>query len=452
MQLVILSGGSGARLWPLSNNARSKQFLPLLEDGKGGYESMLQRVYRQLTKASLTDNVLITTTSSQKDNIINQIGSNVDIVFEPERRKTFPAVALAASYLYSKKGCSKDEVVVVMPCDAYTHDSYYNTLMKMVKTVESDYANLVLMGILPTFASTKFGYIIPEKGQDRSSVQKVKKFVEKPPQDKALKYLTQGAYWNGGVFAFRLGYMLKFISKYIGSTDYEAVVAGYEKFPQISFDHEISEKEKSVALVPFFGEWKDFGNWNILTSRLKTNAIGNAVMGNNNSNTHVLNELGLPIFIDGLQDVVVAASYDGILIASKDRCDNVTEYTDSLVTRPMFEERRWGTYRVLDDTTYADGTRSLTKSIVVKAGRSISYQIHHHRSEIWTFVDGEGLFVLDGKVSKVGPGVVVNIARGQYHAVKALNDLSFIEVQTGNPLVEEDIERFDFDWDSVKVD
>ncbi|MBP5210544.1 MAG: NTP transferase domain-containing protein [Bacteroidales bacterium] len=451
MHLVILSGGSGARLWPLSNNARSKQFLPLLEDGKGGYESMLQRVYRQLSAASLTENVLITTTSSQRDNIINQIGDKVDIVFEPERRKTFGAVALASSYLYDRRGCTEDEVVVVMPCDAYTQDSYYDTLGKMVQAVGSDISDLVLMGIPPTYASNKFGYIIPEKGQDRGGIQKVRKFVEKPSADKALEFLTEGAYWNGGVFAFKLGYILKYIKKYIGSVDYDAVVSRYDRFPQISFDHEITEKEKSVSLVPFNGEWKDLGNWNTLTSRLKTNAIGNVVMTEDNSNTHVLNELGIPVFVDGLQDVVVAASYDGILVASKDRSDNVNGYIDSLVTRPMFEERRWGTYRVLDDTTYADGTRSLTKSIVVKAGSSISYQIHRHRSEIWTFVDGEGLFVLDGEVTKVRPGMVANIAKGQSHAVKAITDLTFIEVQAGNPLVEEDIERFDFDWDSVSA-
>lgn len=451
MQLVILSGGSGARLWPLSNNARSKQFLPLLEKEDGSYESMLQRVVRQIRESNFTDNILIATAPIQRDNIINQVGDEVDVILEPERRKTFPAASLVASYLYDIKKCSSEEVVIVMPCDAYTDSNYYKTLEKMVEVVESDFAELVLMGISPAMPSTKYGYVVPKEGQLGKSVIEVKKFVEKPTQDKAIELLKMGALWNGGVFAFKLKYLLPFLDKYVGSTSYNDVVKNYSKFPKISFDHEIAEIANSMALVPFFGEWKDLGSWNSLTSRLKRNSIGNVVMGACNSNTHVINDLGMPIFVDGLRDVVIAASYDGILVSSKDKSDNVKACTDSLITRPMYEERRWGTYRVIDDSTYSNGTRSLTKSIIVKEGKSISYQIHHNRSEIWTFVDGEGLFVLDGKVSKVAPGDVVHIPKEHLHAVKAIKDLTFIEVQAGNPLEEEDIERFDFDWDKISL-
>ena len=147
MQLILLSGGSGKRLWPLSNDTRSKQFLPLLASPNGGVESMIQRVVRQIRESKLTDNITFATNSVQCDYIINQLGEDVSVVTEPERRDTFPAIALASSYLSKEKKCSSDEVVVIMPCDVYTESSYFATIGKMVETVEKNVADLVLMGI-----------------------------------------------------------------------------------------------------------------------------------------------------------------------------------------------------------------------------------------------------------------------------------------------------------------
>lgn len=146
MQLVLLSGGSGKRLWPLSNNARSKQFLALLEKEDGGMESMVQRVVRQARAAQLTNDITLATNASQLDIITNQLGDTVSVVTEPERRDTFPAIALAASYLKFTKGCNDDEVVVIMPCDPYTEAGYFHTIAKMVQCVERNVADLVLMG------------------------------------------------------------------------------------------------------------------------------------------------------------------------------------------------------------------------------------------------------------------------------------------------------------------
>ena len=161
MQLVLLSGGSGKRLWPLSNNARSKQFLPLLEKEDGTMESMVQRVVRQARLANLTEDITLATNASQQDIIVNQLGDSVNLVTEPERRDTFPAIALAASYLKLAKQCADDEVVVIMPCDPYTEVGYFETIGKMVECVKADVADLVLMGIAPTYASEKYGYVIP---------------------------------------------------------------------------------------------------------------------------------------------------------------------------------------------------------------------------------------------------------------------------------------------------
>ena len=155
MQLILLSGGSGKRLWPLSNDARSKQFLPLLASPNGGMESMIQRVVRQIREAKLTDNITFATNTVQRDGIINQLGEDVKVVTEPERRDTFPAIALATSYLAKEQKCNDDEVIVIMPCDVYTESKYFATIAKMVEAVENNVADLVLMGIIPTYPSEK---------------------------------------------------------------------------------------------------------------------------------------------------------------------------------------------------------------------------------------------------------------------------------------------------------
>ena len=336
-----------------------------------------------------------------------------------------------------------------MPCDPYTELGYFKTISKMAECVEANVADLVLMGITPTYPSEKYGYVVPEAQVSEvsgSKFQKVSRFTEKPTVEKAKELLAQNAYWNGGVFAFRLAYMMNIVRKYIQSESFKDTRNRYSEFPKISFDYEVAEKAESVAVVPFSGKWKDLGTWNTLTDELKQHVIGNAVMGTHCVNTHVINELQHPIFVDGLKDVVVAACPDGILVCGKEHSEEIKKSVENLTSRPMYEERRWGTYRVLDDSFYKDGRHALTKSITLKEGKNISYQIHHHRSETWTFVEGEGIFVLDGKEQRVKAGDTVVIPVEHWHTIKALTELTFIEVQSGNPLVEEDIERTEWDW------
>ena len=447
MQLVLLSGGSGKRLWPLSNNARSKQFLPLLEKEDGTMESMVQRVVRQVREAHLTDDITLATNASQLDIIINQLGDSVSVVTEPERRDTFPAIALASGYLKLKKGCPDDEVVVIMPCDPFTEAGYFETIGRMVRCVEADVAELVLMGITPTYPSEKYGYVVPVTDHLMAEgSMAVSKFTEKPNVGRAKELQGMGALWNGGVFAFRLGYMMEIAQRYVKADSFEEMRSRYSEFPKISFDYEVAEKADSVAVLPYSGQWKDLGTWNTLTDELHHHIIGNAVMGPRCTNTHVINELQYPIYVDGMEDTVIAASPDGIIVCRKKYTEDIKKAVDHLTPRPMYEERRWGSYRVIDDTTYADGRHSLTKSLTINAGKNISYQVHRHRSEAWTIVEGEGIFVLDGVERKVGPGETVVIPVNHYHALKALTTLTFIEVQTGNPLVEEDIERSEWKW------
>ena len=446
MQIILLSGGSGKRLWPLSNNARSKQFLPLLQTPSGEVESMVQRVVRQIGESRLSGKITIATNSSQHDIIINQLGDNVDIVTEPERRDTFPAIALASGYLSMAKECSNDEVVVIMPCDPYTETEYFDVIADMVAAVERNEADMVLMGITPTYPSTKFGYVVPAAEDCGKSVLRVKRFTEKPDTKRAEELLAEGAFWNGGVFAFRLGYMVDILEKYIKADSFVELRNRYGELPKISFDYEVAEKAESVAVVPFNGKWKDLGTWNSLTEELSSTAIGNALLGEQAENTHVINELGIPVFCNGVKDIVVAGSPDGILVCGKECSENIKNYVDNLSPRPMYEERRWGSYRVLDSTNYSDGYMSLTKVLHLKSGRYISYQIHEHRQEVWTVVDGEGIVVLDGIISNVSRGDVLTIKRGQKHAIKAVTDLQIVEVQMGDSLVEEDIRRFDWEW------
>ena len=453
MQLILLSGGSGKRLWPLSNDARSKQFLQLLKAPDGTMESMVQRVVRQIREADITRNITIATNSKQRDVIENQLGDSVSVVTEPARRDTFPAIALASEYLKMQKECPDDEIIVVMPCDPYTEAGYFETIGKMVQAVEQNAAELVLMGVKPTYASPKYGYIVPDSPIHRftDSPLKVSRFTEKPTIAEAEKLLKQNAYWNGGVFAFRLGYMTAIAEKYVTAGCFKELQRKYSEFPKISFDYEVAEKAESVAMVPYNGAWKDLGTWNTLTEELPSNIIGNGILGNKCNNTHIINELGAPIFCDGLKDVVVSAGPDGILVCAKNTSETIKDYVDKLIDRPMYEERRWGTYQVLNSQDFGDGFKALTKTITLKKGKNISYQIHHHRSEVWTFIDGEGIFVLDGKMQRVRRGDVVNIPAEHFHAVKALTNLTFIEVQQGGPLVEDDIERFEFDWSRVKL-
>lgn len=446
MQIILLSGGSGSRLWPLSNDARSKQFLRLLPvDGSEERESMVQRVVRQIRNANLDAPVTIATSVMQKDPILAQLGTDVNVVTEPSRRDTFPAICLSAEYLAMIKGCSRDEVVVVMPCDPYTEAGYFQTIKQMEECVRNDLAPLVLMGIKPTFPTAKYGYVIPG-GSLNDNVLEVKRFVEKPSAREAEVLIQDGAYWNGGVFAFRLGYMLDIAAKYLNATSYEEVLEQYSKLPRISFDYEVAEKAKDVAVVPFDGEWRDLGTWNTLTDELRHATYGNVTIDGSGINTHVINELDIPVMCIGTKDLIVAASPDGILVSEKQLSENIKKYADGLKRRPMFEERRWGTYKVIDTVEYPDGYCALTKHLTLNPGASISYQVHACRDEVWTFIDGEGEIVLDGVRRKVGRGDTFHISKGVKHALKATTLLSFIEVQSGTNLVESDIERFDWQW------
>lgn len=451
MKLVLLSGGSGKRLWPLSNDARSKQFLKVLRNEKNELQSMVQRVWSQLDKLGLTESSVIATSKSQVEMIQSQINKNVSIIVEPERRDTFPAIALAASFLYSVENTNRDEVVGVLPVDPFVDDKFFARLLDLEDILQSTNAELALMGVQPTFPSEKYGYIVPNLTESSEQIVKVSHFKEKPKTEEAKLLLEQKALWNCGVFAFKLDKILSLLEDKGLPTNYEDLSENYSLLPKISFDYEVVEKTEEIVAIPYNGGWKDLGTWNTLTEEMGTQILGKANMSKDSQNTHIINELDIPISVLGLSNILVAASPDGILVTDKEASPRVKELVGNLEQRPMFEERRWGWYRVLEHTKYDDNTEVLTKRINISAGKNLSYQYHIHRQEVWTIVKGEGVVLLNDEFRVVRTGDVVEIPVGMKHAVKAVSDLEFIEVQTGTQLVEEDNHRLVLIWEEIEA-
>lgn len=424
MQVILLSGGSGKRLWPLSNDVRSKQFIKIFKTGENQYESMVQRVYRQIRTIDADAKVTIATSKSQVSSIHNQLGDGaVGISVEPCRRDTFPAIALATAYLHDVMGVGLDEAVVVCPVDPYVEDDYFAALKDLSDLAEKGVANLTLMGIEPTYPSEKYGYIIPE---GKEKVSKVKTFKEKPTVDVAKDYISQGALWNGGVFAYKLRYVLDRAHELIEFDDYQDLFSKYETLKKISFDYAVVEHEDSIAVMRFAGQWKDLGTWNTLTEAMTEPTMGKAILNENCEDVNVINELNVPVLCMGLKNVIVSASAEGILVSDKEQSSYIKPFVDGIDQQIMFAEKSWGDYHVLDVDP-----GSMTVKVMIKAGHSMNYHSHAHRNEVWTIISGTGHTVVDGMQQTVRPGDVITIMAGCKHTVFADTDLSILEVQLG---------------------
>lgn len=447
IHLVLLSGGSGTRLWPLSNSSRSKQFLKVLRDAEGNHVSMVQRVFRQIRAVDADVDVTIATCAAQEDSIRRQVEGGYALVLEPERRDTAPAIMLACANLALEQRADADDTVIVMPIDTYADQAYYDGIVKLDAAVQSGFSELVLLGVEPTFPSVKYGYIVPETPE--GELRRVVRFTEKPEKAMARELIGKGALWNCGVFAFKLSYLTDLASKYMPVNDFKRFRDRYSELPKNSFDYEVVEKAASIGVVPYSGEWKDLGTWNTLTDEMADASAGRVVVDEPTcENVHVINETGFPMVVAGMRDAVVVATPDGILVSSKEASAGIkAQVAQAAESRPMYEQRRWGEYRVLDSSVYPDGAKALTKELVVRDGKQMSYQRHAHRSEVWTIVSGTGEVVLDGLVRQVRAGSVVYINKLQMHAARAVgSELRIIEVQQGDILVEEDIERFGDYW------
>ena len=443
MNIILLSGGSGKRLWPLSNDIRSKQFIKIFKKPKNifssesvdEYESMVQRIYRQIKAVDPDATITIATSKSQVSMIHNQLGEDVGISVEPCRRDTFAAIALATAYLHDVKGIDENEAVVVCPVDPYVEESYFTCVEKLCAAAQEGERNLFLMGIKPTYPSEKYGYIKPVQSSDCSRIWS---FTEKPTKKKAEEYIASGALWNGGCFAYKLKYVLDKSKELLGTADYADLFSGYADLRKISFDYAVVEQETSIDVLEYAGEWKDLGTWNTLTEAMEENAVGN-VRISSCDNVHAVNELGVPILALGLKDVVISASPEGILVSDKEESASIKPFVDEIDQQVMFAEKSWGSYRVLDVEE-----SSMTIKVTLNSGHCMNYHSHEKRDEIWTVISGRGKTIVDGMEQPVKAGDVVAMAAGCKHTVVAETELQMIEVQLGNEISVSDKRKYDF--------
>ncbi len=465
MNIILLSGGSGKRLWPLSNDIRSKQFIKIFKKDDGTYESMVQRMYRQIKAVDPMATVTIATSRTQVSAIHNQLGEDVGISIEPCRRDTFPAIALATAYLADVMNVPKDEAVVVCPVDPYVEDDYFAALNTLCERAEEGRSNLVLMGMEPLYPSEKYGYIMTKNADDsqrsfyttynelksiedspsnentESSAipvfEQVESFKEKPDKETAKEYLAQGALWNGGVFAYKLSYVLDKAKDIIGYADYKDLYENYETLTKISFDYAVVEKETDIEVMRFSGKWKDLGTWNTLTEAMEEPTIGEAILNDECEDVHVINELNVPVLAMGIKDAVICASAQGILVSDKEQSSYIKPYVDKIDQQIMFSEKSWGSYQVI---TVDEG--SMTVKVTLNPGHGMHYHSHKLRDEVWTVVEGEGRALIDDKEFDVRPGDVLQMKAGQKHKIDAITELKLIEVQIGREISVQDKEKY----------
>ncbi len=435
MHMILLSGGSGKRLWPLSNDTRSKQFIKIFRH-EDGYESMVQRVYRQILTAIPDAQVTIATSKSQVSAIHNQLGFDVGLSIEPCRRDTFPAIALATAYLHDVLHVDENEAVVVCPVDPFVDESYFVCLKRLWERAQEGDSRLVLMGIEPTYPSAKYGYIIPEgggEGKERYA------FREKPSEEVAKSYIAQGALWNGGVFAYKLRYVLEKSRELLGTAEYAELFARYETLRRISFDYAVAEREQSIEVLRYAGLWKDLGTWNTLTEAMEEQTVGEVMLSDNCRNVHAVNELGVPILVMGCSDLVVAASPSGILVSDKGQSSYIKPLVDAIDQQVMFAEKSWGSFLVLDVEE-----NSMTIKVTLNPGHRMNYHSHEKRDEVWTVIAGQGRTIVDGMEQPIRAGDVVTMEAGCRHTVIADTELQMIEVQLGTEINVADKRKYEF--------
>lgn len=451
MNIVLLSGGSGKRLWPLSNDVRSKQFIKIFKNEDGTYESMVQRMYRQIKQIDPSGTITIATSKTQVSAIHNQLGDSVGISMEPSRKDTFPAIVLAAAYLRDIALIDENEPVVICPVDPYVEEDYFKALESMSEYARLADANLVLMGVEPTYPSAKYGYIMPKPTtkceqaakSGMSEICEVESFKEKPTEEAAREYIKKGALWNGGVFAFKLGYVLQKAQELIGFTDYQDLYDKYETLQKISFDYAVVEKEEEIQVMRFSGKWKDLGTWNTLTEAMEEKVIGKGTMNETCQGVHIINEMDVPVLAMGLTDVVISASQEGILVSDKEQSSYIKPFVDKIDQQIMFAEKSWGEFRVMDVES-----ESMTVKVTLTKGHTMNYHSHRSRDEVWVIISGCGTTIVDGMKQRVKAGDVITMSAGCRHTIQADtdSDLKLIEIQLGNEINVQDKQKFELEY------
>lgn len=453
---IILAGGSGSRLWPLSRELYPKQLLNLISD-----KSLLQSTFERLTNCMQKDEILSITNTKHSANVrmqLAQLTENPKVLSEPVSKNTAPAIALATKYIMQETG--EDPVILVVPSDHLIQDKehFLSTVKKGEKLAEEGY--IVTFGIKPNYPETGYGYINTLKPLDIGF--KVKEFVEKPNLETAEKYLKAGTYyWNSGIFMFKASTMLAEIEKnapeiakiaqnvdFTKSSDIPFVE--FDKMPSISIDYAVMEKSDKIALVALESDWNDLGSWQSIYDVSKKDENNNVFIG------HVIDEGSKNSFVYassklvttiGLEDTVIVETEDAILACKKDRTQDVKHIYETLkkqnddthlIHKTVY--RPWGFYTVI-----AQGNGFLSKIIHVNSGQKLSVQSHNHRSEHWVVLTGTAKVVLEANERILSPGHSVDIPVKAIHSLQNpyKEDLEIIEVQKGDILAEDDIIRYE---------
>lgn len=453
---IILAGGSGSRLWPLSRELYPKQLLNLISD-----KSLLQSTFERLTNCMQKDEILSITNTKHSANVrmqLAQLTENPKVLSEPVSKNTAPAIALATKYIMQETG--EDPVILVVPSDHLIQDKehFLSTVKKGEKLAEEGY--IVTFGIKPNYPETGYGYINTLKPLNIGF--KVKEFVEKPNLETAEKYLKAGTYyWNSGIFMFKASTMLAEIeknapeiSKIAQNVDFtkssDIPFVEFDKMPSISIDYAVMEKSDKIALVALESDWNDLGSWQSIYDVSKKDENNNVFIG------HVIDEGSKNSFVYassklvttiGLEDTVIVETEDAILACKKDRTQDVKHIYETLkkqnddthlIHKTVY--RPWGYYTVI-----AQGDGFLSKIIHVNSGQKLSVQSHNHRSEHWVVLTGTAKVVLEANERILSPGHSVDIPVKAIHSLQNpyKEALEIIEVQKGDIIAEDDIIRYE---------
>lgn len=456
MKSIILAGGSGSRLWPLSREEYPKQLLALDKD-----ESLLQKTFNRLCSFSKPADIVTVTNIKHYSNIklqLNKIDSSNVVIGEPFGRNTAPAIASTLQY-FIQQGC-EDDVVLIVPSDHLIKDidGFNKTVEQGKDLAEQGY--IVTFGIKPTYPETGYGYIKTEKAI--SVGYKVEKFVEKPNFETAKKYLDSGNYyWNGGIFMGKISTFLNEFKKYasdiymhLGTLDFsnstQINFSVYEKMPSISIDYAIMEKSDKIALVKLQSDWNDLGSWQSIFNVKEKDENGNVLTGkvvvDNVKNSFIYSQKEV-VAVSSLENIILVETEDAIMACKLDESQNVKKLYEKLkakesdtikLHKTVF--RPWGYYTCMNS-----GDGYLTKTICVMPKHKLSVQSHNHRSEHWVVLEGTALVLKDGKEYNVYAGDSIDIPLGAKHSLQNPYDkeLKIIEIQKGDYISEDDIIRYE---------
>ncbi|TNG00657.1 MAG: mannose-1-phosphate guanylyltransferase/mannose-6-phosphate isomerase [Gammaproteobacteria bacterium] len=456
---VILSGGSGTRMWPLSRSHYPKQFLPLVTE-----QTLFQDTVTRLPKDIEMNSTIVVCNQDHRFMVAEQLHQlSIEpkaIMLEPFGRNTAPAVAMAALSVKDP-----DDILLVLPADHVISNegALADAIEQAVQTAEA--GSLVTFGIVPTGPETGYGYI--QKGD---ALNRVKSFVEKPDKATAESYVSSGDYyWNSGMFAFKASRYLQELEKYRPDileachvameksiTDLDFIRIDSEAFaacPSDSIDYAVMEKTDQAVVIPLDAGWNDVGSWSSLWEVSEKDAQGNRVHGDvvaHDTHNSLLHSESRLVTAVGLKDIVVVETDDAIMVASKDHVQDVKKISEQLKStkRPEFEAHRkvyrpWGWYDSIDM-----GPRHQAKRIAVNPGAKLSLQMHYHRAEHWVVIKGTAKITLDDKDIILTEDQSTYIPLGTKHRLENIGKipLEIIEVQTGSYLGEDDIVRFSDDY------